>query len=253
MRIVLFTSGVAINGSFGSTEVQDYLCSTEKLPLIVADPPYGQIVSDEWDNYTQESLCSELIKWSGCAQELLISGGSFYVWGGIGKYKSRAFFKYLSTVEQETSLQMRNLISWGKRRAYGKKDDYLFTREECAWFVAHQEKPTIFNIPLLETKRGYAGFNAKYPAKSEFYRRTNIWTDVNEIFRGKLHVAHKPEKLAEIMISTHTNEGMTVLDPFAGSGSTAVAAINLKRKYIVIEKDEEIFNKMCERLKRLDT
>jgi site-specific DNA-methyltransferase (adenine-specific) len=250
MRIQSFSNGIAINSSFGSSEVQEYLLSLDRFPLIVADPPYN-ILNEKWDKYTEDSLCSGLISWSKCAQDLLIQGGSLYMWGGIGKYKSRAFFKYLSIVEHETSLQMRNLITWKKVRGFGKKDDYLFTREECGWFIAHQEKPAIFNIPLLETKRGYPGFNKKYPAKSEYYRRSNCWTDITEILRGKQHVAHKPEKLAEIMISTHTNEGMTVLDPFAGSGSTAVAAAALNRRFVVIEKDTEIFDKMCARLMSL--
>jgi DNA modification methylase len=100
----------------------------------------------------------------------------------------------------------------------------------------------------LETKRGYAGYNEKYPAKSEFYRRTNVWMDINEIFKGKLHPTQKADRVVEIPIEVHTDPGDIVLDPFAGSGSTAFAARRLNRKFVVIEKDEEIFDKMVDKL-----
>jgi DNA modification methylase len=141
---------------------------------------------------------------------------------------------------------MRNLITWSKKRAYGKPDDYLFTREECAWFTT---KPRTFYKPLLTELRGYPGYNAKYPAKSPHKRRTNVWTDITEILRGKLHRCHKPEKLAQIMIETHTESGETILEPFAGSGSASVAAIRSGRRYVAIEKDSQTFECLLERLK----
>lgn len=100
------------------------------------------------------------------------------------------------------------------------------------------DKPRTFNIPLLDVKRGYPGYNAKFPAKSEFLRRTNVWTDVTELFRGKIHPAEKPSRLAEIMIETSSLPGEVVLDPMAGSGSTGVAAMNLGRPSLLIEQSD---------------
>lgn len=100
------------------------------------------------------------------------------------------------------------------------------------------EKPKTFNIPLLDEKRGYAGYNADYPAKSEFLRRTNVWTDVTELFKGKIHPAEKPSRLAEIMIETSSNPDDLVVDFFAGSGSTGVAAQKLNRRCILIEQSD---------------
>ncbi|WP_077293791.1 DNA-methyltransferase [Yersinia proxima] len=65
---------------------------------------------------------------------------------------------------------------------------------------------------------------------------------------GGFHDAQKPVKLLENLISLVTIPGQTVLDPFAGSGSTAIAANNLKRGYIMIERDPEIFSIMTQRL-----
>lgn len=67
---------------------------------------------------------------------------------------------------------------------------------------------------------------------------------------GGLHDAQKPVKLLETLISLVTIPGQVVLDPFAGSGSTAIAALNLKRDFIMIEKDPNIFSIMNDRLSK---
>lgn len=51
-----------------------------------------------------------------------------------------------------------------------------------------------------------------------------------------LHPTQKPVALFEYLIKTYTNEGDLVLDNCAGSGTTAIAAINTKRNYVLIEK-----------------
>ena len=57
----------------------------------------------------------------------------------------------------------------------------------------------------------------------------------------RIHPTQKPVALMEYLIKTYTNEGETVLDFCIGSGSTGVAAKNLNRKFIGIEKDETYF------------
>ena len=54
---------------------------------------------------------------------------------------------------------------------------------------------------------------------------------------GYKHPAQFPEQLATDHILSWSNEGDTVLDPFAGSGTTGIAAMNTGRKFILIEKD----------------
>ncbi len=65
---------------------------------------------------------------------------------------------------------------------------------------------------------------------------------------GGFHDAQKPVKLLETLITLVTIPGQVVLDPFAGSGSTAIAAHNLGRKYIMIEKDKDIYSTMMKRI-----
>ena len=57
--------------------------------------------------------------------------------------------------------------------------------------------------------------------------------------RGQLHPTQKPVALFEYLIRTYTNEGDTVLDNCAGSGTTGVACINTNRNYILIEQSPE--------------
>ncbi|MCD7996485.1 MAG: site-specific DNA-methyltransferase [Clostridiales bacterium] len=59
--------------------------------------------------------------------------------------------------------------------------------------------------------------------------------------RKKLHRTQKPLELCEYMIRTYTNEGDLVLDSCMGSNTTGLAAKNLNRRYIGIEKDNNIF------------
>ena len=65
-----------------------------------------------------------------------------------------------------------------------------------------------------------------------------------------LHPTQKPVALFEYLIRTYTNEGDTVLDNCAGSGTTGMAAFNTKRNAILIEKDEQYFNAAKERFYR---
>lgn len=62
------------------------------------------------------------------------------------------------------------------------------------------------------------------------------------------HPTQKPVELFEEMIIRSCPEGGVVLDPFAGSGTTGVAAHNLKRKYVLIEKDPKYVQLCRDRL-----
>jgi site-specific DNA-methyltransferase (adenine-specific) len=79
---------------------------------------------------------------------------------------------------------------------------------------------------------------------------TNWPRDVLEIpSEGmKWHPTQKPVALFEYLIKTYTNENEIVLDNTAGSGTTAIAAINTNRKWVCIEKEKEYYDKAIERI-----
>lgn len=66
---------------------------------------------------------------------------------------------------------------------------------------------------------------------------------------SRIHSNQKPIDLLEYLIKTYTNEKDIVLDCFAGSGSTLLAAKNLNRQFIGIEKEKEYYDIILERLK----
>jgi site-specific DNA-methyltransferase (adenine-specific) len=68
--------------------------------------------------------------------------------------------------------------------------------------------------------------------------------------KNRVHPTQKPVALFEYLIRTYTNEGDTVLDNCAGSGTTGIAALHTKRNAILIEKDEQYFNAAKERFDR---
>jgi DNA modification methylase len=68
---------------------------------------------------------------------------------------------------------------------------------------------------------------------------------------GRLHPTQKPVALFEYLIKTYTNEEDLVLDNCAGSGTTGVAAKNLKRNFVLIEKEQKYVEIARERIKNM--
>jgi len=63
-----------------------------------------------------------------------------------------------------------------------------------------------------------------------------------------MHPTQKPVALFEYLIKTYTNKGETVLDNCVGSGTTVIACINTKRKYLVFEQNKEIYKTAKKRI-----
>lgn len=251
--LVTFPDGYALLGD--STDEQTMLDVIDLIDqdtwMILTDPPYGNIVSDKWDKRGKGRIHAEwMLKWTELWSRHLAEGQAFYVWGGVGQYRDRPFFEYASRVEAEVNLKIQMPITWKKLRGIGTAYNYLFTREELLFMLkgGKNVKPLVFNVPLLDELRGYAGYSKKYPAKSPYKRRTNVWTDVPELLRNKVHPTEKPPRVCEIPIEVSSNQGHYVVDPFAGSGTTAIAARKLGRKFFIIEYDREIFEKTIKRL-----
>lgn len=82
-------------------------------------------------------------------------------------------------------------------------------------------------------------FGKKRGAVFNEHCKGTVWR--HPVPRGKLHPTMKPLALMEQLIKASSNEGQVVLDPCMGSGTTGVAAVNLKRKFIGIELDPGYF------------
>lgn len=69
--------------------------------------------------------------------------------------------------------------------------------------------------------------------------------------RNKIHPTQKPLELFKYLVEASSKEGDVVLDPFMGSGTTAVACIETKRKYIGFELNNEFYKKSLERISEI--
>lgn len=221
--------------------------------LVATDPPYFGIVEDSWDNQwrSEEHYAQWLCDVFWAYHRKLTPDGSLVFFGGIGKHSHRPLLRLVDYLENDDKgrYQFRNWITWKKRRAYGKSHDYLFCREEILWYSKSRERTEVrFNIPLTDEKRGYAGFNPDYPAKSEYKRVSNVWDDIPELMRPERN-CQKPLPLMERIIKTHSNEKDLVVDMFCGWGSTGVAANRCGRNFLgceAIESDARLANARVE-------
>lgn len=98
-------------------------------------------------------------------------------------------------------------------------------------------------IAVLGVKKGKPTFHSEYDNGIYEYP---ICHD-----KGRFHPTQKPVDLMEALIKKHSNEGDLVLDCFAGSASTAVAAIKCGRKFIGCELSKEYYEKSMARLEEL--
>lgn len=86
----------------------------------------------------------------------------------------------------------------------------------------------------------------------EFTNYPNQLLEFSTVTRP-VHNTQKPVELVEYLIRTYTNDGETILDNAAGSGTTAIAAMNTNRNYILIEKEKEYIDIINNRIKEHST
>lgn len=157
-------------------------------------------------------------------------------------------------------LTVRNRITWEREKGRGAKRNWKNASEDI-WFCTVSDSYT-FNVDAVKLKRRViAPYRVNGQPKDwqeiggEKFRLThpsNLWTDITVPFwsmpENTPHPTQKPEKLVAKLILASTNQGDVVLDPFLGSGTTAVVAKKLGRHFVGIERDEEY---ACYALKRL--
>jgi len=98
-------------------------------------------------------------------------------------------------------------------------------------------------IALLGIKKSKPTFNSSYDKA--------VYEYPIQGGKDRFHPTQKNTKMFEELIEKHSNEGDVVLDPFLGSGTTAVAASATGRKFIGCELDEEYYKKAVERIKNV--
>ena len=127
--------------------------------------------------------------------------------------------------------------------------------------VFYEKLPT-YNPQMIQGKphsrggtdrqsKNYGSYaDTKRIISNTYFPRDVLKVNWQDSTRG-LHPTQKPVSLCEHFIKTYSNKGDIILDPFIGSGTTAVAAVNTGRKYIGFEQDDKYFDTAQNRLDKL--
>lgn len=158
-------------------------------------------------------------------------------------------------------LQVRNRITWEREKGRGAKANWKNNTEDI-WFCTVGDDYH-FDVEAVKLKRRViAPYRTEdgepkdwEEAETGNYRLThpsNIWSDVTVPFwsmpENTDHPTQKPEKLIAKLILASSRPQEVVFDPFLGSGTTAVVAKKLDRRYCGVELDRDY---CCWALKRL--
>ena len=99
---------------------------------------------------------------------------------------------------------------------------------------------------ILNFKEDYTNISYVFNQEMGY---SDVWTDIDFYKEERIHPTQKPLKLVKRLIKASSNKGMIILDPFMGSGTTAVACNELDRKFIGFEIDKKYHRESLERLK----
>lgn len=233
-----------------------------KLPaasfdLLFADPPYNLTKKFGAEKFTRSSLDEYenwLDSWLKPCVPLLKETASVYI---CGDWRSASAIERAGT----RYFSLRNRITWEREKGRGAKSNWKNAAEDI-WFFTASDDYT-FNLDAVKLKRRVIApytengrpkdWNRTEDGNYRLTHPSNIWTDISVPFwsmpENTDHPTQKPEKLLAKIVLASSNDGDLILDPFAGSGTTAVVARKLGRHFTVIESDE---NYCLLTLKRLD-
>jgi site-specific DNA-methyltransferase (adenine-specific) len=112
----------------------------------------------------------------------------------------------------------------------------------AAWGPSHE--PITFTV----SKHRHAGDTGKMTVPARL-RKGSVLSYTRPTGRNVRHPSEKPVPLMRELIESSSRQGETILDPFAGSGSTAVAAILTGRRIVTVESEEKYAAMTVERIK----
>jgi len=223
----------------------------EYIDLTVTSPPYDNLRTYNGYSWDFENIAKELFR--------IIKQGGIVVWivgdATIKGSETGTSFRQ-ALYFKEIGFNLHDTMIWNKggfsavgalKTRYAPVFEYMFilTKGKIKTFNPIKDKPNKHSGKLIhKTKRLEDGSIKKGTPyiSSEYGQRYNIWDIFPQRQKGKdCHPAPFPEQLAQDHILSWSNEGDVVLDPFMGSGTTAVACINTNRKFIGIEISKEYF------------
>ena len=230
------------------------------VDLLFIDPPYNMSKTFNNNKFAKRSI-SEYTDWL----DNLIKGvlpalkktASIYI---CGDWLSSTSIHIIL----EKYFKVRNRISWEREKGRGASMNWKNSSEDI-WFATLSDD-YFFDVDAVKLKRKVLApykVNGKpkdWQAQSEgSFRLTfpsNLWTDITVPFwsmpENTEHPTQKPEKLLAKIILASSKENDVILDPFLGSGTTAVVAKKLSRNFVGIEIEEKYAAISAKRMKMIE-
>jgi site-specific DNA-methyltransferase (adenine-specific) len=228
------------------------------VDLLIADPPYNRAKTFNQARFSPQSLADYeawLERWLVPLLPTLKPTASVYICGDW--QSSTAIHRLLAQ-----HCIVRNRITWEREKGRGAKRNWKNCAEDI-WFATCSQDYT-FNLEAVKLQRRVVApyrqadgqpkdWQESAQGRFRLTHPSNLWTDLSVPFWSMTentdHPTQKPEKLVAKLILASSQPGDLVLDPFVGSGTTAVVAKKLGRRYLGIEQDETF---CCWAQKRLD-
>ena len=242
-----------VNGS--SLEIIKTIPS-KTFDLVFADPPYNmQIgetlrrpdaskvkgVDDKWDQFESFKHYDDFCKtWLIECKRILKDNGSIWV---IGSYHN--IFR-LGYHLQNLNYWLLNDVIWRKNNPMPNFRGTRFTNahETLIWASKNKKSKYTFNYQSLKC------LNDDLQMRSDWMLPICNGKERLKKNRKKVHSTQKPESLLHRIILATTNKDDAIFDPFLGTGTTAVVAKKLGRKYFGIEKDKKYFKAASDRINK---
>jgi len=213
--------------------------------LLFLDPPYNlpkKFGDFQFNRQTIQDYSTYLDKIFKYLDPYLDENASIYICGD--------WFSSVSIYEAASQHWIiRNRITWEREKGRGAKTNWKNSSEDI-WFCT-KGKEYKFDVNAIKLRRKVIapykeGGKAKDWDEKTGFRDThpsNLWTDITIPFwsmsENTKHNTQKPEKLLAKLILASTEENDLVMDPFLGSGTAAVVAKKLNRRFFGCDISEE--------------
>lgn len=219
----------------------DCIKEMDKLPkniasLVITDPPFGidyesRLRAETFGKIEGDSKNDPVLSWAFARCYYLLKDNSHFF--TFTRWDCLPRFKHLL---EHWGFEVKNCIV-GKRAAHSCGDlDYSFSPSyEMILFAQKGQRK--FNETTIKKLGNGKGYVRRFDDVID-------WLPVNEPSKNLMfHPTQKSLELIEFFMLLSSNEGDLIIDPFSGSGITAIAAWDLNRKFICYEIDENYYNK----------
>jgi len=239
----------------------------KSIDLTVTSPPYDNLRNYNGYSFNFEGIAKELFRVTKQGGVVVWVVGDATINGSEtgASFKQALYFKEIGFNLHDTMIYQKNSYPFPPRNRYYQQFEYMF--------VFTKGKPKTYNIQRCETdprwrnktnktssQRNADGTTTKLRYKTGKIDRKmdNVWKLNTGYMKGTpdkiafQHPATFPDLLAERHILSWSNEGDTVFDPMAGSGTTLKMAKKNNRNYVGIEISQDYIDIINQRLSSLD-